>query len=82
VRNSTVHDRNSHQAFLGFVDSFGNSTLHVGTFGNADADPGFAVTDGDQGLEAEAASTFDYAGDTVDADNIFFKDLFIAFTYI
>jgi hypothetical protein len=56
------------------ISSFLDGSLDVLTFGNADADASFFVTDHNERFEAEATTTFDDARDAVNGDNLFLKD--------
>jgi len=61
---------------LSNIGCLGDSSGDIGTFGDADTDAVFAVTDDDEGAEAEAAATFDDTGDTVDVQCALVKLLF------
>ncbi len=76
VGQSTFVSRNRYEILFGDVGGFGDSGCDVSAFSRTDADAILAVTNDDEGAEAEATTALDDTRDAVDVEGSFVKLLF------
>ena len=69
VRNSGADNRDTEEVLASFLDALGDSGWNFLGLAVSYADHTFAITNNDKSGEAEATTTFDNLGDTVNGDN-------------